>query len=356
MTDLFSPVRFGSIECKNRIIMAPLTRARAGESRIPNDLMVTYYAQRAGAGLIVSEATGISPMGYGWANAPAMYEDAHVEGWKKVTAAVHDAGGKIVLQLWHMGSLSHPDFHDGDLPVAPSEVTPTGDANTPEGKKPYVEPRALRIEEIKATVQDYVAGAARAMAAGFDGVEIHGANGYLIDQFLKDGTNTRTDAYGGSIENRCRFAIEVVEAVTAAIGADKVGIRLSPNVPNGGIKDSDPLNLFIHLAGKLNEYDLAFVHIHEGLRNGEKPAPWVSTDFRKAYKGRLILNGGYDQAAAEKSVSDNDADAIAFGKLFIANPDLPKRFEKKAELNKPQPQTFYGGGAEGYTDYPALSE
>lgn len=355
MTDLFDSIKYGSIEAKNRFVMAPLTRSRAGESRIPNDLMAQYYGQRAGAGLIVTEATAISKQGYGWYAAPGIYESAHVEGWKKTTKAVHDKGGKIVLQLWHMGRLSHPDMQESGETVAPSAIKPEGNANTPTGQKPYETPRALRIEEIKMTVQDYVAAAARSIEAGFDGVEIHGANGYLIDQFLKDNANQRDDEYGGSIENRARFALEVVEAVTSAIGADKTGIRLSPNVPNGGIKDSDPLSLFTHLAERLNEYDLAYVHIHEGLRDGGKPAPWVSTKFREIYKGKLILNGNYDQAAAEAAMKNNEADAIAFGKAFIANPDLVTRFKKNAPLNPPKPDMFYKGGEEGYTDYPSLA-
>ena len=354
-TTLFDSIKYGSIEAKNRFVMAPLTRSRAGESRIPNDLMAQYYAQRAEAGLIVTEATAISKQGFGWYGAPGIYEAAHVEGWKKTTKAVHDKGGKIVLQLWHMGRLSHPDLQESGETVAPSAITPPGNAHTAEGEKPYVEPRALRIEEIKMTAQDYVAAAARAIEAGFDGVEIHGANGYLIDQFLKDNANTRDDEYGGSIENRARFLMEVVEAITAAIGADKTGLRLSPSVPNGGVKDSDPVALFTHLGTKLNAYDLAFVHIHEGLRDGKKPEPWASDKFREVYKGKLILNGNYDQAAAETALKDNAADAIAFGKAFIANPDLVTRFKKNAELNKPHPESFYAGGAEGYIDYPTLA-
>lgn len=355
MTDLFSSLTLGDIELKNRMVMAPLTRSRAGDSRVPNDLMATYYAQRASAGLIISEATAISAQGYGWAGAPGIYEDAHVEGWKKTTKAVHDKGGRIVLQLWHMGRLSHPDFQNGEAVVAPSAVKAEGMARGKDEEQPYEEPRALRIEEIKAIIHDYVAAAARSLAAGFDGVEIHGANGYLIDQFLKDKTNLRDDEYGGSIENRARFLLEVVEAVTAAIGPEKVGLRLSPNVPNGGISDSNPLALFTHVANKLNDYKLAFVHIHEGLRNGEKPAPWVSDTFREIYKGKLILNGNYDYNAAMQAIENDAADAIAFGKAFIANPDLVERFKKEAPLNKPQAETFYKGGEEGYTDYPTLA-
>ena len=354
MPTLFDTIEFGSIKAANRMIMAPLTRSRAGDSRIPNDLMAEYYAQRASAGLIVSEATAISEQGYGWTGAPGIYEDSHIEGWKKTTKAVHAKGGKIVLQLWHMGSLSHPNFHESGETVSASAVKPAGMTRGLGEEKPYEEPRALRIEEIKAIIQDYVAAAARALAAGFDGVEIHGANGYLIDQFLKNGTNKRDDDYGGSIPNRCRFALEVVKAVTEAIGSDKVGIRLSPNVPNGGISDTDPLSLFEYLGNKLNEFDLAFVHIHEGLRDGGKPAPWVSTKFREVYKGKLILNGNYDQAAAEQALENGDADAIAFGKAFIANPDLVERFQKNAALNLPDPNTFYKGGVEGYTDYPFI--
>ncbi len=355
MPTLFDPIIYGSIEARNRFVMAPLTRSRAGDSRIPNDLMAQYYSQRASAGLIVSEATAISKQGFGWYGAPGIYEDAHVEGWKKTTKAVHDKGGKIVLQLWHMGALSHPDFQEDGQTVGPSEIQPKGAAHVKEGEKPYAPSRALSIEEIKATVQDYASAATRAIAAGFDGVEIHGANGYLIDQFLKNGTNKRDDEYGGSIENRCRFALDVIEAVIGAIGADKTGIRLSPNVPNGGISDSDPLSLFTYLGEQLNAFDLAFVHIHEGLRSGEKPAPWVSGKFREIYKGKLILNGNYDQKAAEAAMANGETDAMAFGKAFIANPDLPERFQKNAPLNKPHPETFYAGGEEGYIDYPSLA-
>ncbi len=355
MTDLFDSIKLGDISAKNRIMMAPLTRSRAGKSRTPNDLMAQYYAQRASAGLIVSEATAISAQGYGWADAPGIYEDSHVEGWKKTTEAVHAKGGKIVLQLWHMGRLSHPDFHDGDAPVAPSAITPTGSANTDEGKKPYVEPRELRIEEIKAIIQDYVAAAARALEAGFDGVEIHGANGYLIDQFLKDNSNQRTDEYGGSIENRARFALEVVKAVTDAIGSDRVGIRLSPTGNNGGIADSDPIALNTYLVKKLNEFDLAFLHVREDLVDGKKPAGWVSTAIRENYKGKLLLNGNYTKELATEALKNDEGDAIVFGRLFIANPDLVERFKKDAPLNPPNMNGFYKGGDEGYTDYPALA-
>ena len=355
MTNLFDSIQLGSIDCANRIIMAPLTRSRAGESRIPNDLMAEYYAQRASAGLIISEATAISAQGYGWYGAPGIYEDSHIEGWKKTTEAVHAKGGKIVLQLWHMGRLSHPEFHNGELPVAPSEIAPTGTANTSQGRQPYVEPRALRIEEIKAIVQDYVAAAARATAAGFDGVEIHGANGYLIDQFLKDGANQRTDEYGGSVENRCRFALEVVKAVTDAIGADKVGLRISPVVDNGGISDSDPMALVAYLSKALNEFDLAYLHVREDLQDGHKPALWTLAKIRENFKGKLIVNGHYTKETAEEEINSGEADAVVFGVPFIANPDLVERFKQDAPLNEPRPESFYKGTTEGYTDYPFLA-
>lgn len=356
MTDLFSPLELGDIHIQNRMIMAPLTRSRAGESKIPNDLMAQYYAQRASAGLIITEATAISPQGYGWFGAPGIYTADHVEGWKKTTRAVHDKGGKIVLQLWHMGRVSHPDFQNGQPPVAPSPIAAEGMANTPEGKKPYVVPRELSVQDIRMIVDDYARAAKQAIDAGFDGVEIHAANGYLLDQFIRDGANKRTDDYGGTPENRIRIVKEVIDAIAAQIGAKKIGIRLSPNINYNGMSDNNPMNTFSVLAAALNEYELAYVHIRETLpQPGEKLDLWVTSTFRKIYKGNLLVNGGYDQAHAQNAIAKEDADAVVFGVPFIANPDLVERFRARAPLNAADQKTLYAGGPEGYIDYPALS-
>ncbi len=356
---LFDPISFGSIECTNRIVMAPLTRGRAEDGAIPGDLMVEYYTQRASAGLIVAEATAISTQGYGWINAPAIYNDEHMKGWKKVTDAVHKAGGKIVLQLWHMGRISHSDFHDGALPVAPSAIPAEGGLRVPSGeKKPLETPRPLEESEIPAIVQDYVTAAKRAMDAGFDGVEIHAANGYLLDEFLRDGTNKRTDSYGGSIENRARFTLEVVKAVTQAIGADKTGIRLSPTNPKNDIEDSAPEALFPYVAAELDKFGLAYLHIMEPLPGHMLADPQgreILPAIRAAFKGPLISNGGYNADTGNKALAAQKADAIAYGMSFIANPDLVKRFETGAALNEPDFETFYADGPKGYTDYPKLA-
>ncbi len=357
MTDLFTPLQLGDISAKNRILMAPLTRSRAGESRIPNDLMAQYYAQRAGAGLIISEATAISPEGYGWHGTPAMYAPAHVEGWKKTTSAVHAKDGKIVLQLWHMGRVSHPDFLNGELPLAPSAIAADGMANTPTGKKSYVVPRAMTLEMISATVADYARAAEQAIEAGFDGVEIHGANGYLLDQFIRDGSNQRTDAYGGSAENRIRIVREVIEAIGAKIGERRIGLRLSPNIAYNGMGDSDPVATYTALSNALNDYDMAYVHVRETLpKPGETLDLWVTSTIRDVYKGNLLVNGGYDKASATDAVKSDKADAVVFGVPFISNPDLVERFRTDAPLNPPNQATLYAGGAEGYIDYPALDK
>jgi N-ethylmaleimide reductase len=357
MTDLFSPLELGDIHIQNRIIMAPLTRSRAGETKLPNDLMAQYYAQRASAGLIITEATAISPQGFGWFGAPAIYTPDHIEGWKKTTNAVHDKGGKIVLQLWHMGRVSHPDFQNGELPVAPSPIAADGMANTPEGKKPYVVPRELSISDIRQIVDDYARAAQHAIDAGFDGVEIHAANGYLLDQFIRDGANKRTDDYGGEPENRIRIVKEVIESIRAVIGERKIGIRLSPNINYNGMSDSNPMHTFSVLAEALNAYDLAYVHIRETLpQPGDKLDLWVTSTFRKIYKGNLLVNGGYDQSHAQDAIGKDEADAVVFGVPFIANPDLVERFRTRAPLNPPDQATLYAGGPEGYIDYPTLSE
>ena len=349
MTDLFSPLKAGDIELKNRMIMSPLTRARAGGSRVPNDLMVEYYSQRAGAGMIISEATAISPRGYGWKNAPAMYTDEHVAAWKHVTDAVHQKGGKIVLQLWHMGRVSHPDFLKGELPVAPSAIPAEGQNRSIQ--KDYVVPHVLTVDEIKSTVADYARGAQRAIDAGFDGVQIHGANGYLIDQFLKDNSNHRTDQYGGSIENRARFLLEVVEAVAKTIGAGRTGLRVSAMNGIQSTSDSDPTALFTHVAKELNRFNLAFLEVKEPVS-----AQTVTPSVRQHYKGTLIINEGHTFETATDAVKTGKADAVAFGQKFISNPDLVERFRKGAALNEIDMPNLYAGGAKGYTDYPFLSD
>lgn len=352
MPSLFDPLQTGAFNLGNRIWMAPLTRARAGQSRLANDLMAQYYEQRAPAGLIISEATAISPMGYGWKDAPGMYTDEQENAWKTVTRAVHARGGKIVLQLWHMGRLSHPDFLDGQTPVSASAIAAAGEHRSTEGRKLYVTPRPLGKNEIKKTIRDYAVSAQRAIRAGFDGVEIHGANGYLIDQFLRDGSNTRSDEYGGSIANRTRFLLEVTEAVTAAIGSDRTGLRLSPMNGYQSMHDSDLEKLFTHAARELNRFNLAFLHVRE---TSNKPLT-VTRAMRKVYSGIIAGNDAYDFARAQKALDDGILDAVAFGTLFIANPDLVTRFKNQASLNALDTETLYKGGLHGYTDYPFMEE
>lgn len=352
MLTLFDPIQAGALRLKNRIWMAPLTRSRAGGSRIPNALMAEYYSQRAGAGLIISEATAISPEGYGWKDAPGIYTAAQERGWMETTKAVHESGGQIVLQLWHMGRLSHPDFLNGELPLSASAVAAEGEHRSVEGKKPYVTPRAMTKDDIQRTIDDYQKAAVRAMAAGFDGVEIHGANGYLIDQFLRDGSNVRTDEYGGSKINRTRFMIEVVEAVTAAIGPDRTGIRLSPINGQQSMYDSDLESIFTYAATELNKYDLAYLHVREPSK-----IPLVVTPaIRKVYDGVLVGNDGYDFERAQKILTDGVLDAVAFGTPYIANPDLVQRFRSGAPLNTLHPESFYKGTTQGYTDYPFMEK
>ena len=355
MTSLFDPLQAGSLHLKNRIVMAPLTRGRAGESRIPNAMMAEYYAQRAGAGMVVAEATAICREGYGWVGAPAMYTDDMEEGWKQVTQAVHDAGGLIVLQLWHMGRMSHPDFMEGDLPFAPSAIAPPGQHRSL--YKDYVTPRVMGLEDIKRTVDAFAHGARRAIRAGFDGVEIHGANGYLIDTFLKDSTNKREDDYGGSLENRARLLLEIVDAVTSEIGADRTGLRLSPDEVQGAV-DSDYIASFTRYAELLNPANLAFLHIKEPSRDADKKPRVVpaTESMRRVYDGVMILNEGYDRESAAAALKNDLGDAIAFGVPFLANPDLPERLRTGAPLNVPDMETFYKGGATGYTDYPFLRD
>ncbi|WP_345973494.1 alkene reductase [Sulfurimonas diazotrophicus] len=355
--DLFSPLNVGNITLNNRIVMAPLTRCRSVEEHRANAMMADYYAQRASAGLIISEATMVSPMGMGYPATPGIYTPEQVESWKQVTQAVHDKGGKIYLQLWHVGRISHPSFLGGELPLAPSAVQPAGQTFTFEGMQDYVTPRPLETAEIPGIVEQYVDGAKNAIAAGFDGVEIHGANGYLIDQFLRDGTNRREDAYGGSVENRVRFLLEIVEGVSAAIGADRTGVRLSPSGTFNDMSDSDPKTLFTYALNRLSDANLAYVHIVDALegdiRHGANVVELAA--LRDAYKGVLITCGGYDKARGNAVIADGLADAVAYGLLYIANPDLPERFNADAPLNEPDPDTFYTQDEKGYLDYPTLS-
>lgn len=359
MTTLFDPVTLGDIKLSNRIVMAPLTRGRAGESRTPNDLMVEYYTQRASAGLIISEATAISAQGYGWPGAPAMYTDAHEAGWKKVVESVHKAGGKIVLQMWHMGRVVDESLiPPGEKSVGPSAIAAGENIRRASGKA-YPTPRALEASELPGIINDYVEGAKRCIRAGFDGVEIHGANGYLLDQFLRDGSNKRTDNYGGSIENRIRFPLEVVTAVAKAIGSGKVGVRISPTNKFNDMQDSDPKATFTAFAKALNGLGLAYLHVmepHDPAHFMASGLPYVTPHIHDAYQGKLMVNGGYGMEEGEKAMEQHKADTVAYGTLFIANPDLVERFKAGAILNTPDQSTFYTPGAKGYTDYPGLQD
>jgi N-ethylmaleimide reductase len=348
---LFSPARAGALELKNRIVMGPMTRNRAGPGNVPGAANATYYEQRAGAGLIVTEATQVSPQGVGYPGTPGIHTDEQVAGWRGVVDAVHAAGGRIVLQLWHVGRISHPSLQpDGALPVAPSAIQPVGQAITTTGLQPFVTPRALETTEIAGVVEQYRNGARRAKDAGFDGVEIHGANGYLIDQFLRDGSNRRTDRYGGSVANRIRFLVEVTEAVTAVWGAARVGVRISPLNPFNDMADSASDTLFRLVARELSRFGLAYLHVVESTeRTFDFPA------LRAAFGGTYLACGGYTKALAEQALANERADLVAFATLFLANPDLPERFRRNAKLNEPDRATFYGGDGRGYIDYPFLT-
>jgi N-ethylmaleimide reductase len=355
--DLFSPVSLGSIALKNRMVMAPLTRNRAGEGGIPQAMNVAYYEQRATAGLIITEATPISTMAHGYPALPGIYTDEQVAGWKKVTDAVHAKGGEIVLQLWHVGRISHPTLlPNGVLPVAPSAIKPAGKAFTYQGLVDYVEPRALDASEIPGIIADYVHATKCSLAAGFDGVEIHAANGYLLDQFLRDGTNKRTDNYGGSFENRARLLMEVTKAVVAVAGSDKVGIRISPVNPFNDMQDSNPQALFNYVADALNQFNLAYLHVLEGgVHGGGVADPFDFSALRQLFKGAYLANLGYDKVRGNAAIASGHADAIAYGVPFIANPDLVQRYKTDAPLNEADSNTFYGGSEKGYTDYPFLN-
>ena len=355
MSDLFSPVKLGSIAMSNRMVMAPLTRNRSSMEGVPQDINVSYYEQRATAGLIITEATPISPMGHGYPLLPGIYPDAQVAGWKKVTDAVHAKGGKIVIQLWHVGRISHPSLLNGATPVAPSAVKPAGKAFTFKGLEDYVEPRALDAEELPGILADYVHATQCALKAGFDGVEIHAVNGYLLDQFLRDGSNKRSDIYGGSIENRARFLMEVTKAVVETIGSDKVGLRLSPVNPFNDMKDSNPQAVFNYVTEQLNQFNLAYLHVVEGgIQGGGVADPFDFDAMRKLCKSPYMANLSYDKARGNAAISSGHADAVAYGVPFIANPDLVERFREDAPLNEADSKSFYGGNEKGYTDYPSL--
>lgn len=362
MTKLFTPFRAGALDLGHRVVMAPLTRMRSSPGDLPNALMREYYTQRASAGgLIISEATPISRRGYGYAGAPGIYDDAQIDGWRTITAAVHAQGGKIVLQLWHVGRQSHPDLQpNGEAPVAPSAIAAEGYGYASYGEVPFTMPRALERQEIPLIVDEFGAGAARAKAAGFDGVEIHGANGYLPDQFLQDGTNKRTDDYGGPIENRARFLLEVTQAAVDVWGAERVGVRLTPSGTYGSMHDSNPQATFGYAAQKLDEMGIAYLHVVEPRIKGTEliaeAEPVAAKHLRQIFHGTLIAAGGFTGASAEAILQAGGADAVAFGRSFIANPDLPRRLRLGLPLNRYDRSTFYGGDARGYTDYQAYQD
>lgn len=355
--DLLSPIHLGPNTLSNRMAMAPLTRCRAGAGNAPTALNAEYYAQRATAGLIISEGSQISATAVGYPSTPGIHSDAQIAGWKRVTDAVHAKGGHMFLQLWHCGRVSHPSLQPhGELPVAPSPIAPPGQVNTPQGPQDYVAPHALTLDEIPLIVEHYRSAAQNAMDAGFDGVEIHGANGYLLDQFLRDGSNQRDDAYGGSVANRARLLLEVTEAVCKVWNSDRVGVRLSPLQPANGMSDSNPEATFSYAVEQLNQFNLAYLHVAEmGKDNPGAAGPAFDIrKLRKIWKGTYIANCGYTKDSANAALAAGDADMVAFGVPFIANPDLVQRFARNAPLNAADPSTFYGGSTHGYTDYPSL--
>jgi N-ethylmaleimide reductase len=356
-TKLFEPFKLGQFNLPNRFVMAPLTRNRAVRpGMVPSPLAVEYYGQRASAGLLITEATQISQQGQGYQDTPGIYSKQQVEGWKKVTDRVHERGGRIFVQLWHVGRISHTSLQPGGgMPVAPSPVRARGKTFVNDTFADVSEPRALELSEIPGIIDDFKRGAANALAAGFDGVEIHGANGYLLDQFAKDGANKRTDAYGGSIENRARLMLEVAKAVTAEAGNARTGIRISPVTPSNDISDSNPQPLFDYIVDGLNALKLVYIHVIEGATGGPRDiAPFDYASLRRRFRGAYVANNGYDFALATRVLDAGAADLIAFGKPFISNPDLVERLKKGAALNEWDKATFYGGGAKGYTDYPTL--
>ena len=349
MSKLLEPLRVGALELPNRVIMAPLTRLRGTADHLPTALMVEYYRQRAGAGLIISEGTPVSQMGVGYAQVPGIWSDAQTELWKPVTAAVHEAGGRIFAQIWHVGRVSDPSFTGGKQPISASALAAPGTINLVRPKKEFEVPRALSLDEVKEVVEQFHQGAKNAQAAGFDGVEIHGANGYLLDQFLQTPSNERTDQYGGTLENRARLHLEVADAASAVFGADRVGMHLAPRGDFMGMGDAHPRETFTYLATELGKKGLAFLMAREYFGVDR-----LGPELKKAFGGVYVANEKYDLISAEKALEDGECDAVGFGRLFIANPDLPARFEMRAPLNEPDPGTFYTHGPEGYVDYPAL--
>jgi len=351
----------GDIKLRNRVVMAPMTRSRANNTEnAPTDLMAKYYEQRASAGLIITEGSQISKRAVGYINTPGIYSTAQVEGWKKVTKAVYDKGGKIFLQLWHVGRMSHPDFHNGELPLAPSAMNPNEKSYTPKGFKDSVTPKAMTINDIKQTVQDFRQGAKNAMDAGFDGVEIHASNGYLLHQFFNRTSNIRTDDYGGSIENRAVILFEVIDEIKKVMPENHIGVRLNPSLHGafGMTLDEETIPTFDYIVEQLNDYNLAYVHLSEpftDVTNVPYAEPNIAKRYRPKYKGALIINNNFDQEKGNKVIEEGLADLVAFGKLFISNPDLPKRFELNDKLAKWDEQTFYTPGEKGYTDYPMLT-
>ncbi|MBV6621639.1 MAG: alkene reductase [Rivularia sp. (in: Bacteria)] len=358
--ELLSPATLGEMKLENRMILAPLTRCRAGNGFVPQAMNTIYYAQRASAGLIISEATQVARNGLGYANTPGIYNQEQIEGWKQITKAVHDKGGKIFLQLWHAGRVAHPALlEEGDIPVAPSSIAADYLADLPDGQFPHVTPRELKLEEIPVIIEQFRQGAKNALEAGFDGVEIHAGNGYLPDQFLQDNANHRTDEYGGSIENRARFLLEITQAAAYVWGKERVGVRLSPSSTFNDMHDSNPTATFSYIAEQLNRLKIAYLHVVEPRIKGNVTIEDDGTGlgakfFRPIFKGTIIAAGGYTRDTGEEFIKDNNADFIAYGRLFVSNPDLPKRFALKAELNKYDRSTFYTSGEEGYIDYPNL--
>jgi N-ethylmaleimide reductase len=355
MVKLADPIEIGAIRAPNRMFMAPMTRARSTRGHVPTPVMAEYYRQRATAGLIISEAIGVSQQALGWPYAPGIWSDAQIGAWKIVTDAVHEAGGHIVAQLWHMGRLVHPDFADGAAPISSSPTTGPGHAHTYDGSKPYTLARPLALDEVPALLNDFARAAHNAMQAGFDGIQIHAANGYLIDQFLRDNTNFRTDSYGGPIENRIRLLGDVAERMVAEIGGDRVGFRLSPNGETQGVNDSAPHALFASAAGLLDEKGIAWLELREPLPDaafGVSDVAPVHFVIREAFHGKLVLNCGYDQTSGQAALDQGEADAISFGRGYLATPDLPHRLAMRQSLNQPRPETFYTQGPDGYIDYP----
>jgi 2,4-dienoyl-CoA reductase-like NADH-dependent reductase (Old Yellow Enzyme family) len=349
MPSLFDPIQIGDLKLPNRIFMAPLTRCRAIDRRIPNELMAEYYAQRASAGLIFSEATSVSPMGVGYPDTPGIWSKEQVEGWKRITSAVHHEGGRMLLQLWHVGRISDPIYLNGALPIAPSAIRPAGHVTLVRPKKEFVTPRALETKELPGIIEEYRQGALNAKEAGFDAVEIHGANGYLLDQFLQDSTNKRTDAYGGPIENRARLMLDVADAVISVWGKGRVGMHLAPRGDSNSMGDSNPRATFGYVAQELGKRKIAFICARESAGPNR-----IGPGLKKIFGGIYIANEGFNKETAQAALDAGEADAIAFGKQFLANPDLPRRFAENASLNNADPNTFYASGKEGYTDYPSL--